>query len=171
MKKRERIRNKLIEAFVEYEKPAMIPMDITYRRGKLVDAILDAIQDPPPKPKNRGTSPSATMAVFDAWADSVMARHKILPERNAHWTKNASDLVARVGQEQAVELVQFYVRQNDAFYLRTIHDLRHAVKDFHVLIARMKTGRIVTSGSAKKTEAAQTTARSSQSYLERKYGK
>lgn len=169
--KREAARERLIEAFIEYEQPAMLEGELHGRRERLVDAILDTIVDPPPKPKKSTPSQETCTEIFEAWADAVTARWKHTPQRNAKISRQCKELAGLAGRKDAVQLVRFYVTQNDAFYQRIVHDLSACVRDAHPLLVRMKTGKVVTTASAKKTEAAQTTAASSRNYLQRKYQK
>lgn len=138
--------------------------------GELAAAIVQAIEiltEPQTKRKNAKSDGSL---VWEAYEAAIGARHGFRPQRNATVNNQACQLVARLGLENAIAVVQFYVVQNDAFYLRNMHPLGFCLKDCEALFGRWKTGKSLTRKAADKIESAAATLGASSTYLTKKYG-
>lgn len=136
-------------------------------------AILELLEALTSKKRERASKgePSLSSEIWNAYADAYFLRYRRSPARNAKVNGQAAYLLKLVGLQDAVSLAAFYVRQNDAFYLRQGHPLGLLLKDYQMLLTRMHTGLgPVTASGAQKLQAAQVTASASASYLQKKYG-
>jgi hypothetical protein len=105
-------------------------------------------QDPPPKTDGS--------QVFEAYSASYQERYKIPPVRNAKTNALCSQLVKRLGLQEALQTVKFYITHNDAFYFRSGHSLSLLVRDAEKLRTECLTGAKTTMASSQKVDKQQT---------------
>ncbi len=96
--------------------------------------------------------------------------YKTEPIRNAMTNKLCCTLVDRLGEDDAILVAKFYLKQRDAFYVKNTHHLRFCVQDCETLATKMKTGLTITNKSAKNVERASHNAQVTQNYLKEKHG-
>ena len=109
--------------------------------------------------------------VWEVYHLYYQKRYGTEPVRNAMANKHCSDLVKRVGLEDAKKVVQYYVSLNDQFYVKNMHGLRYCLKDCEGLVTRVRKGITMTNKKAQRAENVAAGLMASQSYLEEKYGK
>src|SRR3954466_11321287 len=61
--------------------------------------------------------------VWDAYSKAYTFRHGHAPIRNAKMSMICKSIAERVGVDDAVEMVDFYVRINDQFIAKKMHPL------------------------------------------------
>lgn len=93
------------------------------------------------------------------------------PVRNSFVNASIKTFVSRVPEENHLHLVHFFINQNDAWYLREMHHIKCLVKDCEMLLTRMKSKVVITSGKAREMERVSDNINESQRFLENKYGK
>lgn len=122
--------------------------------------------------KGKGTSPPATRAprvrdasrvtksgpVFDAYALSYASRYGVTPTRNAKVNGQLSQLVDRLGADEAPQVAAWYLSHNAALYVRSKHCTDLLLRDAEGLRTEWATGRQVTHGDARLTDSTQTVA-------------
>lgn len=81
--------------------------------------------------------------VWSAYLASYLERYKVEPTRNAKVNSLVSQLVKRVGPEEAILLVQFYLSHNKQFYISKMHDLSACVLDAEALVTQRLRGKAV----------------------------
>lgn len=113
---------------------------------------------------------SEGVMVWAAYHDAFVTRHGTEPKRNAMTNAQAAGIARRLGVDDGMDVVRFYVAQNDAFYLKAMHPLSLCLKDAEGLYTKMKSGKTLTTKAAQKVESASATLGASQSYLARKHG-
>lgn len=119
------------------------------------------------KKKPSGKSDGAQ--IFDEYTVAFMARYSVAPVRNPKVNTQASLLVGRVGKEDALELVRFYLKQNDRFYTQAMHPLGYCLLHAETLFTRMKSGTRVTPAQAKMMDEADGNAHVMANYARKKH--
>jgi hypothetical protein len=104
--------------------------------------------------KSRVTNASTNSETWKAYEGAYRERYKTDPVRNAKVNSNVSQLVHRLGEE-APDVARFYVRHNDAYYVRNLHPVGLLLKDAESLRTQWARGRAVTGGDAREIERKQ----------------
>jgi len=97
-------------------------------------------------------------------------RYSTKPIQNAKNNASIKQLITRVGHDNAIALVKFYLKQEDAFYKVNCHNLGLLVKDCETLMVKMETGNSITMKQARKDEDTKANMRQSAEYLKKKHG-
>ena len=103
------------------------------------------------KPPKTPPVPSKGSIVWEAYRESMENRYGVQPVRNAKTNSLAAGLAKRLGDD-AIEVVRFFVKHNDGFYLKQQHPLALAVKDAESLHTQWQRGRPVTSNDVRAYE-------------------
>lgn len=85
------------------------------------------------KPKTRET--------WDAYSDAYERRYSTKPVANAKVNGQLSQLVSRLGAEEAPQVARWYVGLDDSFYSRQMHSVDSLLTDAEKLRTRWATGR------------------------------
>lgn len=112
-----------------------------------VDALLTAFSL---RPKKKAGNPE-TAKVWEAYCAAYLARYKTEPVRNATVNNQIKQIVARLGAE-APEVIDFYVRHNASFYVRTGHAVGACLRDAESLRTQWATNRKITDRDARGAE-------------------
>lgn len=96
----------------------------------------------PRKPKEVAPKPPApSTGVWDAYAAEYRNRYATDPVRNAKVNGQLSQLIARLGQDEAPGVARFYARSDDPFYVRQMHAVDYLLRDAEKLRTQWATGR------------------------------
>lgn len=109
-------------------------------------------QDVAGKPLPKKKSDGRGKATWDTYALEYQKRYMVAPVRNAMTNRACTNLVDRLGAEEAPLVVRHYVWHNDFFYTKNGHPLHLCVKDAEKLRTEWKTGRKVTTATARQLE-------------------
>lgn len=104
-------------------------------------------------PKKSEPSPLNSQ-IWEAYKDAYFQRYKVEPTRNASVNAKISQLGKRVGDD-AIELVKFYLKHNDGFYLKSLHSIGLCLSHAESLNTQMKRNRPVTSVDVRNFEKQQ----------------
>jgi len=104
--------------------------------------------------KARPESPTAE--AWDAYTRAYVGRYAIDPVRNATTNAQMSQVVARLGSEEAPHVAAFYVQHNAAFYVRGGHAVGGLLKDAEKLRTEWATRRQITNTAAQQADKTQT---------------
>lgn len=104
-------------------------------------APIELVPDEPPKPK---PNTEANRKVWDAYRQEYQKRYKVEPVRNAKTNSAVASFVKRIGEQEAAEVVRFFVWHNDAYYLKSTHSIGLALKDAESLRTQWLKGRAIT---------------------------
>ena len=85
-----------------------------------------------------------TTPVWEAYKKAYQERYHVEPIRNAKTNGIISKLVSRVGHEEAVLLVQFYLYHNNHYYIKKMHDLGACLSDAEGLVTQRLRGKAIT---------------------------
>lgn len=108
--------------------------------------------------------------VFEAYSEAFQNRYNQPATRNAMVNKICSNLVQRLGEENAIKVVQFYVGHNDQFYVRNGHMLKLALSHAEKLLTEAVAGVQITSGKARQNEKHAEIDDVVRRYVKRKHG-
>lgn len=92
-------------------------------------------------PSNKKIGLENNRKVWNAYLNSYLERYKVEPIRNAKVNSIISQLVKRVGTDEAILLVQFYLSHNKHFYISKMHDLSACLVDAEALVTQRLRGR------------------------------
>jgi hypothetical protein len=91
-------------------------------------------KSPPSEPSTDGSR------VWVAYAEAYRNFYQSAPERNSKNNKHAADIVKRVGVENALQVVKFYLTDRSPFYVAKVHGLQQCLNDCEGLLTRMRLG-------------------------------
>jgi len=103
--------------------------------------------------------------VWTSYSYAYLHRYGVEPVRNAKMSSLCKTLVQRVGKDDAVELVRFYLDQRDAFFVMNCHPLGTLIAQAEGLVTRMRTGLRVTRKQAEVIDEGDSNAQASLAYL------
>lgn len=113
---------------------------------------LDLEQSPFKKQKS---NPQDNKRVKQAYVDAYVARYGVQPvTQNAKFNSNVAKMVNLIGVEDAIKVVEFYLRHNDGFYLKTTHSFAICLRDCETLRTQMLRKKAITSNDVKNFEKA-----------------
>jgi hypothetical protein len=123
----------------------------------LTSAVAPSPAKKPRKPKDLEAEAAKEInrETWRAYADSYFNRYGAEPVRNAKSNALVAQLVQRLGAEEAPDVAFYYVTINDAFYLRTLHDLGNLVAKCESIRTQWATGRQMTGTTARQMENTQ----------------
>ena len=107
------------------------------------------------KPEVDPAAKEANKATWQAYADSYFNRYGAEPVRNAKVNGLIAQLVTRLGADEAPHVAFFYVTINDAYYVRTMHDLGNLIAKCEAIRTQWATGRQMTGTAARQIENTQ----------------
>jgi len=91
--------------------------------------------------------------VFEAYSQAIENLYKTKPLRNSKTNAQCKQLVDRLGLENALRIVEFYVNSKDSFYLKMAHSLDWCVKNAESLFLQYESGIVINASKARKIEA------------------
>lgn len=122
------------------------------------------------EPKRKKADAVSTAVLWQAYSANFIARYRVEPERNASVNGVLAQVAKRVPAADHGALMAFFVRQNDAWYLKQMHSPKCLLQDVEMLLTRMRSGLVITDSKARQLEQAQSNAQAAQDFRERKRG-
>lgn len=92
--------------------------------------------------------------IWEAYLEAYRQRYRVDPIRNGTVNAQVSQLRKRVG-EKAIELVEFYLKHNDGFYLSKTHSIGLCLRDCESLMTQMLRNRPITRTTVREFEKSQ----------------
>ena len=105
--------------------------------------------------KRRTDEPLPTHATWSTYAYAYGARYAVQPVRNAKINAQIVQLVKRLGADEAPAVAAFYVRHNNALYVRANHCVDLLLRDCEGLHTQWANGRTVTDTEARQVDRKQ----------------
>lgn len=93
--------------------------------------------------------------VWAAYQEAFKARYGVEPVKGAMANTICSNLVSVIGEEDAINLVKFYLTHNEAFYLKVTHSLPICKRDVQALVTQMRIGKKFTNNDIRQYEKGQ----------------
>ena len=78
--------------------------------------------------------------VWDAYKNSYIMRYGIEPKRNVKVNSQIKQLTQRLGHEDAVKTVEFYLTHNDSQFLKSSHSIGLCLLNAENLFSQMQRG-------------------------------
>jgi hypothetical protein len=117
-----------------------------------VDNSVDQVQKKKADSDEPKNDPEANKLVWEAYFNAYVLRYKVEPLKNKPNNISISNFVKRVGREDAPKIIEFYLRHNDSFYLKSTHSLNLALRDAESLRTQWLKGRAITGTDIKNFE-------------------
>lgn len=143
MTKREQHLRAIVEALRLLDEPALIPRERETQRLAVAEAVLDAIQDPPPKKRVKADS-DGIGAQFIAHYISKL-REKFpeagTPAISKEDAGRAKLYAKAVGIEKALQTLDAYFNSENNYYALRGYELKTFLKDSHAIGLGIGSGR------------------------------
>lgn len=111
--------------------------------------------------------PSHGSQVWNAYATAYELRYGHKPARNARDNSLCSQIVQRVGVDEAIKIAEFYLSHSDRWYVQKVHPLNLLLADVQKLRTEWLAGDKMTSKTAKTIEIIQSNKTIFEKYRER----
>jgi hypothetical protein len=108
--------------------------------------------------------------VFEAYNAAFQKKYNQPAVRNAMVNALCKQLVTRLGVNDAIRVVEFYLTHNDAFYIKNLHMLKFAVNAAEKLLAEVNSGVKMTGQMAQRNERNQNNFDVISRYMMKKHG-
>lgn len=167
-------------------KPAGKPLAITETTAEITaetttdtfpdhpaEAALPAVVDASPRieiPADMPGPKEPSSKTFKAWANYAFAyrkRYSVWPKWNAKAAGQISQLVDRLGADEAHHVAAFYVTVNDARLVNDCHNLNNLLAKCEAFHTQWATGRQMNATTARQIEATQANINAAQQAAER----
>jgi len=133
------------------DKPKKAPNERNERNG--TNGTVDNQKQPTKKASIKSQKqPTDGSKVFEAYASAYFGRYNQQPVRNAKTNALCSQLVKRLGAEDAPFVAAYYVDHPGSFYVRSMHQLDWLVKDAEKVCTEWKAGAHMTGIRANQIE-------------------
>ncbi|MGE5522595.1 MAG: hypothetical protein ACM3SS_02690 [Rhodospirillaceae bacterium] len=103
----------------------------------------------------RKREPAKTTETWNAYGAAYQQRHGSEPVRNATTNSQMAQFVGRIGVDEAPHVAAFYVRHNNAFYVKKLHPVGMLLQDAEKLRTEWATNRTVTDTEARQADRTQ----------------
>ena len=141
--------------------------------GQPAEAALPAVVDASPRieiPADMPGPKEPSSKTFKAWANYAFAyrkRYTVWPKWNAKAAGQISQLVDRLGADEAHHVAAFYVTVNDARLVNDCHNLNNLLAKCEAFHTQWATGRQMNATTARQIEATQANINAAQQAAER----
>lgn len=99
----------------------------------------------------------ANRKIWESYFNAYRIRYGVEPVRNGTVNAQVAQLRSRLGVDDAIKVVQFYLRHNDSFYLKKTHSLGLCLRDAETLRTQMMRGKPITQTMVRSFEKTQST--------------
>ena len=108
-----------------------------------------------PADKPKKSSNPANAQTWQAYRQAYLQRYGIEPLRNAQTNALIANLVKSVGEQEAPQLVAYYLTHNGYYFVRERHSLKALIASLQAIRTDWLTGQQMTQTQAKQTENTQ----------------
>lgn len=115
-----------------------------------------ASDDAQPKKAGAAKPESKTAAIWAAYAIAYQGQYSVEPVRNAKVNGQLSQVIDRIGADEAPHVAAFYVRHKNAFYVRKMHSVDSLLADCEKLRTEWATQTQMTQTKAIQADKTQT---------------
>lgn len=142
----------------------LIPDSLSLDSLNTDSKALQLVVTPAPVKAKRATKPKdpeaeeakeANGKTWQAYADAYFNRHGVEPVRNAKSNKMISEIVKRLGAEEAPHVAFYFVGLNDSWLVKNLHDLGTLLSKCESIRTQWATGRQMTGTTARQIENTQ----------------
>jgi len=121
---------------------------------EIIEPKKNKSEKKPKKPKP-AKQPTDGSKVYEAYNEAYQKKYNQTAPRNAKVNALCSQLVTRLGLDDAIKVVQFYLTHNDSYYVRNLHMLSCAVIHAEKLLVESNAGVKITGQMAQRNERLQ----------------
>lgn len=114
--------------------------------------VLTLAPTPGPKAAVDTAAKAAHRRCWEAYEAAFIARWHVKPHRNRQTNACLAQFVARVGHQEAPEVMRFYLAHNDSWYVRKMHPINLALQDAEPLRNQWMLGRPITQSDVRQME-------------------
>jgi hypothetical protein len=143
----------------EIENPLQKRNEMKRKEEKGKEKISSGVPKAPPPAQTsmlddsvRKNDTEANRKVFEAYRDAYFHKYKVEIKRGPKINGQISYFVRHLGQEDAVEVVKFYMTHNDYQYTKNTHSFDLCLKTADTLRTQMLMGKKVTGTTARNIE-------------------
>ena len=129
-----------------YEKMASNIIEDKRIEDKVIEKKL------PTRQKNDEKEKLENKKIKDAYFNAYRLRYGVEPVSNAIFNSQVSGLRKKLGVEDSVGVVEFYLKHNDSFYLKNTHSFGLCLSNAETLRTQMLRGKPITSTMVKSFE-------------------
>ncbi len=142
---------KLFESLqlLRYEKSVSNTIENNTKEDKIKEKKLPARQ------KNNDQEKLENKKIRDSYFNAYRLRYGIEPVSNATFNSQVSSLRKKLGVEDSVRVVEFYLKHHDAFYLKNTHSFGLCLANADTLRTQMLRGKPITSLDVRNFEKTQ----------------
>ena len=119
--------------------------------------------------KKQKKPPSDGVFIWEEYELLYQQRYGIKPLRNTITNTHCKMLVDRLGKDDALEVIRYYLSASDYFYVSKTHDLSLCLRDCSTLYTRAKSGKHITSAQARESELASSNKEAVNEYVKSKF--
>lgn len=119
-----------------------------------IDRVNTKIHIPKTEIKRPDASIELNRKIWSAYETNYKNRYGVDPTRNAKVNAQISQLAKRLGTE-AVEIISFYLKHNDGFYISKCHPIDFCLRDAESLRTQWLRGKAITRSDVKRFEQTQ----------------
>lgn len=94
--------------------------------------------------------------IWECYLNAFRNRYGVDPVRNATVNAQISQLRQRLGKNEAMEVIRFFLKHNDSFYLKKTHSIGLCLKDCETLRTQMLRNTPITQTMVRSFEKSQT---------------
>lgn len=93
--------------------------------------------------------------IKETYLNAFRLRYGVEPNvKSAQFNSQVSNLRKKLGLENAIKVVEFYLSHNDGFYLKQTHSFGLCLKDADTLFVQMQKGKAITTADVRRFEKA-----------------
>lgn len=109
----------------------------------------------PARQKNDELEKAENKKIKDAYFNAYRLRYGVEPVSNAAFNSQISNLRKKLGVDDSVGVVEFYLKHNDSFYLKNTHSFGLCLSNAETLRTQMLRGKPITSLDVRNFEKTQ----------------
>jgi hypothetical protein len=129
-----------------YEKMASNIKEYNIKEDNIIEKKL------PTRQKNDEKEKLENKKIKDAYFNAYRLRYGVEPVSNAIFNSQVSSLRKKLGVDDSIGVVEFYLKHNDSFYLKNTHSFGLCLSNAETLRTQMLRGKPITSTMVKSFE-------------------
>jgi len=101
----------------------------------------------------KNVTKEANRKIKEAYLNAFRIRYGVEPNvQSAQFNSQVSSLRKKLGTENSIAVVNFYLSHNDGYYLKNTHSFGLCLKDADTLFVQMQKGKAITSADVRRFE-------------------
>ena len=133
-----------------------------------LDLVANTSLNERKRPVRRVKDPAPSTELFEAFNVAYKQRYGVEVARSSRSSAMLKNMLARIGRDDSLMVIQYYLTHNKAFYVQEQHELRYMVHDCEKLRTEALTGKRVSSNQAKILERDQANGDAIRKHVEKR---